>query len=136
MNNFETGQQLLKESELDLERVEEEYRRGHWNRVVRASQEAVEHSLKGLLKMIGVEYPKAHDISEVFEKACKEKGLDIEDEVLRQVSEISASLADERSPSFYMERQYTQHDAEIAKAGAECVLYEARKLAKKIQKKS
>lgn len=57
MNNLETGEKLLAEARLDLERVREEYNQGRWNRVVRAAQEAVEHSLKGLLKMMGIEYP-------------------------------------------------------------------------------
>ncbi len=134
VNNFQTGTQLLAEAELDCERAQQECKRGQWNRVVRASQEAVGHGLKGLLKTIGIEYPKVHDVSDVFERACKDKGLGIEEGLLREIGEISTSLADERSPAFYMERLYGQEEAEIAMAGAEKVLFEARKLAKKLQR--
>ena len=132
-NNFETGENLLAEAELDLERVNSEYRNKHWNRVVRASQEAVEHCLKGLLKMMGVEYPKVHDVGDVFEMACAEKNIDISEEILQEVKEVSTKLAEERAPAFYMEKVYTKQEAEEAKQSAEKVLAEVRELSEKLK---
>jgi len=135
VNNFQAGQQLLQEAELDLERVRQEFKQGRWNRVMRASQEAVEHSLKGLLKMMGVEYPKIHDVGNLLQKVCKDRGLGIKEQVLRQIAEISSYLANEGSLCFYMERKYSQQEAEVAMRGAEKVLQEARQLAKRLQRK-
>ncbi len=132
-NNFETGDNLLAEAELDLERVNSEYRSKHWNRVVRASQEAVEHGLKGLLKMMGVEYPKVHDVGDVFEMACTEKGIDISEKILQEIKEVSTKLAEERAPAFYMEKVYTKQEAEEAMQSAEKVLEEVRKLAERLK---
>ncbi|HID28600.1 MAG TPA: HEPN domain-containing protein, partial [Desulfobacterales bacterium] len=64
MNNLETGRMLIAEAEADLERVHMEYNKARWNRAVRSAQEAVEHCLKGLLKIMGVEYPKEHDVGD------------------------------------------------------------------------
>ena len=133
MNNFDTGEKLLTEARVDLERVKEEYKRRRWNRVVRAAQEAVEHSLKGLLKMMGIEYPKVHDVGDIFEDACRGKGVDLEKEIFQEIREISASLADERSPAFYMERTYTQRKAQEAMRGAERVLEEAEEIARQLR---
>jgi len=79
------------------------YERGSWNIVVRRAQEAVELSLKGLLKMMVVEYPKSHDVGGIFGRACVAKSLKITPEQLDEVKRISSNLAEARSPAFYME---------------------------------
>ncbi len=57
-----------------------------WNLVVRRSQEVVELSLKGLLKLMGVESPKSHDVGDTFAKICREKKIAIEGENWRRCS--------------------------------------------------
>lgn len=128
MNNFKTGENLLTEAELDLERVNTEYKGKHWNRVVRASQEAVERCLKGVLKMMGIEYPKVHDVGDVFEIACNQKEIDISEEVLQEIKEVSTKLSEERAPAFYMEKMYTKQEAQKAMQSAKKVIEEVREL--------
>lgn len=74
-----------------------------------------------------------HDVGDVFENTCKGKGVDIEEEALQEIREISASLADERSPAFYMERTYTQRKAQEAMRGAEKVLEQAGEIARQLR---
>ena len=123
MRNFETGEKLIEEAQnyyLDLLQA---YRRKSWNTVVRRAQEIVELSLKGLLKIMGVEYPKVHDVGWLFEKIVQERSaIKVEQKVARRIREISANLARERSPAFYMEKSYDKAQADEAKKQAEEVL--------------
>jgi hypothetical protein len=128
VNNFELGNKLLNEAQEFYEEMLRAYERGSWNVVVRRAQEVVELSLKGLLKIMGIEYPKEHDVSDVFERACREKGIEVGIEALDQMKRISSRLARDSAPAFYMERFYSQEQAKEAKEGAELVLGVAREL--------
>ncbi|HEX3034368.1 MAG TPA: HEPN domain-containing protein [Thermodesulfobacteriota bacterium] len=66
MTNFELGIKLIEEAGEYLDEVKRAYKKGSWNIVVRRAQEVVELSLKGLLKVMGAEYPKVHDPAEFF----------------------------------------------------------------------
>jgi HEPN domain-containing protein len=112
MTNFETGEELLKSAEEYYEEMLQAYNRGSWNIVIRHGQEVVELALKGLLKIMCMEYPREHDVSEVFERACKIKGIKIEEEDLSRIKKLSAKLAKHRAPAFYMEKLYTKEEAE------------------------
>jgi len=105
------------------------YERRSWGMVVRRAQEVVETSLKGLLKMMGVEYPKSHHVGEVFRRVCIEKGLKIDSDQLDEFEDISSYLAEERAPAFYMEKIYSKQNADKAKTDAENVLNFARSFA-------
>lgn len=132
MNNFELGNKLLNEAEEFYEEMLRAYERGSWNVVMRRAQEVVELSLKGLLKMMGIEYPKEHDVGDVFERACREKGIEVEIETLDRIKRTSSRLARERAPAFYMDRFYSEEQAKEAKEEAEQVLGMARELRGKL----
>ena len=132
MNNFELGLRLLDEAEEYYEEMLRAYTRGSWNVVVRRAQEVVELSLKGLLKIMGIEYPKEHDVGDVFERACTEKGIDVKAQTLDHVKRTSSALAREPAPAFYMDRFYSGGQAKEAKEGAEQVLGMARGLKGKL----
>jgi len=132
MSNFELGSKLLNEAEEYYEEMLRAYERGSWNVVVRRAQEVVELSLKGLLKIMGIEYPKEHDVGDVFERACGEKGIEVEAEALARIKRTSSRLARERAPAFYMDRVYSEGQAKEAKEGAEQVLGMARELKGKL----
>ncbi|MEA1964408.1 MAG: HEPN domain-containing protein [Candidatus Aerophobetes bacterium] len=135
MKNFETGEKLIGEAEeyyLDLLQA---YKRRSWNTVARRAQEVVELSLKGLLKMMGIEYPKIHDVGWLLEKIVLEKGVEAKKETIKEIKEISASLARDRSPAFYMETTYSKLQAEKAKRQAERVLSWAREMTGKLKEK-
>jgi HEPN domain-containing protein len=121
VNNFETGDLLLQQAGEFLPELERAFERESWNVVVRRAQEIVELSLKGALKMMGIEYPKEHDVGDVFAQACLTRGLGVAEADLSAVREISARLARDRQPAFYMERRYSQDDAVRARQGAERV---------------
>ena len=88
--------------------------------------------MKGLLKILGVEFPKVHDVGEVFSTACREKGAEIEDKDLARLRQISARLAEDRAPSFYMERDYGAEEARQAKEDAEWIHELAKGLLRKL----
>ncbi|HHT9125905.1 MAG TPA: HEPN domain-containing protein [Candidatus Brocadiia bacterium] len=128
MNNFEVGRKLLSEAEECWEELQHAFARGSWNVVIRRAQEVVELSLKGLLKMMGMEHPKTHDVGELFQTACKEKKIALDDKLLVEIKEISSRLARKRAPAFYMEKSYNKAEAEEALADGEKVIQLARKL--------
>ena len=103
-----------------------------WNLMVRRSQEVVELSLMGLLKLIGVESPKSHDVGDTFAKICREKKIAIEGEKLAEMQRISHQLTRDRAPAFYMEKEYTQEQASQALQSAETVLTEAEEMTQKL----
>jgi len=91
--------------------------------VIREAQEAVELALKGILRQVGVEPPKLHDVGGLL--------LDFADRLpapvgahAKALAEVSKWLRKEREFAFYGEvdfiptEEYTQADAERAIAGA------------------
>ena len=65
---------------------------------VRSSQECVELSLKAALRLIGVEYPKRHDVSRVI---LMNKERFPEWFTVEEFAEISRALAEKREPAMY-----------------------------------
>jgi HEPN domain-containing protein len=133
MNNFNTGDSLLSAARELYDEMLRAYERGSWNIVVRRAQEIVELSLKGLLKMMGVEYPKIHDVGGIFGRICVNMNIEIDPEELAQLKHISSDLAEARAPAFYMEREYSKDDADRAKADARKVLDFAKLLTKELE---
>jgi HEPN domain-containing protein len=133
MSNLDSGNNLMFMTHEYYDELLRAYDRKSWNVVVRHSQEVVELSLKSMLKIMGVEYPKSHDIATVFVRVCDEIGIKLEPELVIKIKDISEDLADKRSPAFYMERIYKQEDGEKAKADAEFVLNFAEALSVKLK---
>jgi HEPN domain-containing protein len=127
--NFETGEKLLEEAGECHGEMLRAFERSSWNMVIRRAQEVVDLSLKAVLKARGVEYPKKHDVGEVFKQACEEQKIEFIDEIdLDEVVRISSYLARERGPAFYMERIYGKEEAEKAKSDATRVIRLAKRL--------
>jgi len=133
MKNFKSGEDLLKDAHRHYKQLVDAYDERWWNIVIRRAQEVVELSLKGILKMECIEYPKIHDIGAVFVKMMKEKGIELEEEIYKKIIEISDYLAKERGPSFYGEKRYTKKDAKKAKEDAETIIEITRKIIKKLK---
>ena len=123
------GQKLIREGERILRRdvhgalIDQDF-----NMVVRRAQEAVELALKGALKVLGVDYPKVHDVAAVFSEQVKGKHASDETAVLKQIEDISLWLGLARAPSFYFERDYGEEDAQKAAEDAGFVLAETKRL--------
>lgn len=124
--NKEQGEKLLKEAEWIFEKdlksaMEEE----NYNLAVRRAQEVVELSLKGCLRILGIDYPKVHDAGFVFVKEAGNK-LHFKKDSLQQIERISRWLSEARAPSFYGERDFTSEDAKKAFEDADYVLKEIK----------
>lgn len=128
MTNLERGKKLIQESGELLKEAKRAYQSSQYNIVVRRSQETVELALKGLLIILGIEYPKIHDVGTVFYEQVKAKGVKIEEKDLEKIKFISSQLTKEREASFYMEKDYIQEEAEEALEGAEFVFSLVNKL--------
>ena len=91
-----------------------------WADVVRESQEVVELALKGLLRAVGIEPPRIHDVSDVlvaekqrFDKAIQ-RDLDTlaaGSRTLRRDRELAFYGAEDLTPSGF----YTKEDAASAR---------------------
>ena len=70
MSNFDTAEKLLSMARICHDDLTRAYDGGNWNMAIRRAQEVVELYLKVILKMIGIEYPKSHDIGTIFTRVC------------------------------------------------------------------
>jgi hypothetical protein len=92
---------------------------GAWSDVVREAQEIVELALKGMLRQVGVEPPKWHDVGG-FLLQFDDRFPAFERDRLESLAEISTRLRKEREFSFYGDidfiptEEYSQEDAQRA----------------------
>lgn len=131
MTNEERAQRMLRAAEELLAEARQAAGRQSWNLAVRRSQEVVELTLKGLLSLLGADYPKAHDVGEVFKSCVRERLPDVDVRSLDDAVKISADLARKRAPAFYFEEESDRHEAEAALAQAERVSSFGRQLAQR-----
>ena len=125
MNNFESGKDLILTAKRIMGRdLQEAWQDMDDNMVVRRAQEVVELALKGALKILGVEYPKIHDVGKIFEQTVKRKIGEFDEEVMKRIVRISARLAEDRGPSFYGEKIFKREEAEEAYSNAKFVFDE------------
>lgn len=95
--------------------------------VVREAQEIVELALKGMLRHVGVEPPKWHDVGGMLKeyRARFPAAVNVE---IERLAEISSWLRKEREFSFYGDvdfiptEEYSQADARRAMADAQFVV--------------
>ena len=131
MNNADLNGRLIQEAQMIMEEARRAFNSEAWNLVVRRSQEVVELSLKGLLKLMGVESPKTHDVGDTFAKICTDKKIAIESGKLAEMQRISRQLARDCAPAFYMEKEYSREQASLALQSAETVLTEAEEMTRR-----
>jgi len=107
---------------LDILLNEEDY-----SDVVREAQEIVELSLKGMLRYVGIEPPKYHDVSSILIEH-REKYENISSKEIKRIAKISKQLRKERELAFYGDidfiptEEYTLGDAKKAIEGANFVV--------------
>ncbi|MDW8074126.1 MAG: HEPN domain-containing protein, partial [Nitrososphaerota archaeon] len=63
MRNVDAAKALLIQSARRLETARRELNEGSIAYSIRSSQESVELALKAALRLLGIEYPKKHDVS-------------------------------------------------------------------------
>ncbi len=133
MTNQDLARALWLEAETILEEARGLLQRGAWNLVVRRAQEAVELALKAVLRSVGVEVPRVHDVGPALRLHADRLPDDLRAQV-EVLAGISQRLARERERSFYGDEEggrgpqalYAPEDAEQALAGADAVLRACR----------
>jgi HEPN domain-containing protein len=99
MTNREFGRAYIKDARLILAEAEASLEQGHFHRTVRKCQESVEMALKGLLRVAGIEYPKAHRVGRVLLDSAVVQV--VSGDRLRDIARIADELADAREEAFY-----------------------------------
>ena len=133
MTNMTLAQSLLKKATDRLDILDLLLKKGAYSDVVREAQEIVELALKGMLRAVGVEPPKFHDVGGLL---IEHKGK-YDEEIsknLGRAATISKRLKKERELAFYGDidfiptEEYNIDDAREAMEGANFVVVLARRL--------
>jgi HEPN domain-containing protein len=132
MTNTDLARSYIWKAETRIDALEALFKRGNYSDVVREAQETVELALKGMLRAVGVEPPKFHDVGGLV--------LDHQDRFAEEVSreltraaEISKRLRKERELAFYGDidfiptEEYTADDARLALSDAKWIVELAQK---------
>lgn len=133
MTNEKRAEFLIKGAEERLGELRRSFERGSWNMAIRSAQEVVELSLKSLLKLMNIEYPKEHDVGRMVEKTLVEKEIALDPGLFEKIKRISTHLTEKRAPAFYGEVIYGKGDAEEALDGAEFVFSFAKGLLERLK---
>lgn len=133
MTNMSLAQSYLKKASDRLDILALLIRKGAYSDVVREAQEIVELALKGMLRAVGIEPPKIHDVGGLLrehkEKYAQEIGQEID-----KIAVISKRLKRERELAFYGDidfiptEEYSEKDAQGAIEDANFVVEIAQKV--------
>ena len=132
MTNESLARSYLRKASDRIDVLDLLLKKGACSDVVREAQEIVELALKGMLRAIGIEPPKLHDVGGLLHEHRGRLTADIAHEV-DDLALISKALRKERELAFYGDvdfiptEEYSLADAEKAKAGAEKVVRVARR---------
>ena len=119
------AESYLEKCRLRLEVLRLLHERGGWSDVVREAQELVELALKGMLRAVGIDPPKVHEVGGAL-LASRERfpeGLDLD-----ELARISRELRKDRELAFYGAEDlipteaYGREDSETALGWAEIVV--------------
>ncbi|MBO3753649.1 MAG: HEPN domain-containing protein [Candidatus Brockarchaeota archaeon] len=100
MRLVKIARSYLKQAEARLSDAKDAYQEDNYPYAVRLSQECVELSLKAVLKAVGIEYPKVHDVSDVL-LSVGQRFPEWFQQELTYLSESSKILVKKREVSFY-----------------------------------
>ena len=100
MKLVEMAEAYLRQASFRLRYAGDALRAGNHPYALRLSQECVELSLKAALRLVGIEYPKVHDVSGVLMDHA-DRFPDWFRERLEFMAETSATLAAKREIAFY-----------------------------------
>lgn len=132
MNTKNLAESYLKKALDRLDILDVLFKKKAFSDVIRESQEIVELSLKGMLRFIGVEPPKIHDVGGLLLEHKEKYPKDIAIH-LKELAHISKRLRKERELAFYGDidfiptEEYTQGDAKKAIRDARLVVRTAKK---------
>lgn len=127
MTNVSLAQSYLMKARKRLKVLELLHAEEDYSDVVREAQELVELALKGMLRAVGVEPPKQHDVGGLLLEQAELFAPDLRPR-LAEIAAISRSLRKERELAFYGDidfiptDQYAETDAAQAIRQARLVL--------------
>lgn len=133
MTNLTLAQSYLQKCLVRLEALELFFDRGDYSDVVREAQEVVELALKAILRSVGIEPPRWHDVSPVLRENRGLLPLEVRSQ-LRKLSTISRRLRKDRELAFYGDedfipsREYSRRDAKRALEEARFVVQIAQEV--------
>ena len=120
MRSLELSADYVRRAKARLAAVDALFAEQSWADVVRESQEVVELALKGLLRAVGIEPPRIHDVSDVLMAERPRFPVTIQQDLdmlaagsrmLRRDRELAFYGAEDLTPSGF----YTQEDAVSAR---------------------
>ncbi len=123
MNTEAMAKGYLDDAKYSLYEAEEAFAKDMYHRTIRRAQESVELSLKAVLRLLGIEYPREHDVSDALVEIAHMRELpDWFRFELETISVASKRLVEERGPAFYGDEKalipprelYSKEDAEKA----------------------
>lgn len=123
MTNVDLSKSYLFKAKKRLKILDVLFKEGDFSDVAREAQEIVELALKGLLRYVGVDVPRIHDVSNLL-LGFKERFPSSVKSNLKKLVRISKYLRKERELAFYGEidfiptEEYTENDAQKAKKDA------------------
>jgi len=124
------GEALLREAGHRIETARRALRQRKYAYCLRQSQEAVELSLKGVLRLKGVEYPKFHDVSDVLLRSSGLFPVWFSNQI-RFFAEVSRKLAETREASMYGFEELGQApDQAVSRKSARIAFESAQKVFK------
>jgi len=127
MNNETLAQSYLKKASDRFDILDLLLKKGAYSDVIREAQEIVELSLKGMLRFVGIEPPKIHDVGGLLLEHKDKYPAHIAVH-LEKIARISKWLRKERELAFYGDidfiptEEYTLENAREAIDGAELVV--------------
>ncbi len=133
MTNITLAQSLIKKATDRLDILDLLLNKGAYSDVMREAQEIVELATKAMLRAVGIEPPKFHDVGDLLLEHRDKYPDDISKE-LERIASISKRLRKERELSFYGDidfiptEEYTVDDSREAMEGAKFVVTMATKL--------
>ncbi len=131
MRNRTLAADYVRRAEARVRALDVLYEAGSWADVVRESQEVVELALKGLLRAVGVDPPRVHDVAEVLEAERSRLPASLAGDVDR-LAAASRTLRRDRELAFYGAEDltpsdfYRQRDADEARGAARLVVARVR----------
>ena len=133
MTNKTLAQSYMRKALDRLDILDLLFKKGAFSDVVREAQKIVELSLKGMLRFVGIEPPKFHDVGGLLLEHKDKFPQDISRH-LERLAVISKKLRKERELAFYGDidfiptEEYTDEDASEAIEDARFVVDAAKKL--------
>ena len=141
MRSVEVGASMLEQAYSRLKTARAALKDRNYAYTVRSSQECVELSLKAALRLLGVEYPRKHDVSRVL---LMNRGRFPEWFTVEKFAEMSMALAEKREPAMYGDdlrmmpasSLFGEEDAKEALRNAEHVYRDSVKLLNEVKLKA